>query len=87
MNRNKRHALSTKNILAVSTLIIIAEFPTEIVSVEQLRRSVAQSDKPFKSTLTMSVTVDPITVSCFTSKLHVLISETLAARGSIWKFE
>jgi uncharacterized membrane protein YqaE (UPF0057 family) len=26
-------------------------------------------------------------VSCFTSKLHVLISETLAARGSIWKFE
>jgi hypothetical protein len=26
-------------------------------------------------------------LSCFTSKLHVLISETLAARGSIWKFE
>jgi hypothetical protein len=26
-------------------------------------------------------------ISCFTSKLHVLISETLAARGSIWKFE
>ena len=28
-----------------------------------------------------------LNVSCFTSKLHVLISETLAARGSIWKFE
>jgi GAF domain-containing protein len=28
-----------------------------------------------------------IRLSCFTSKLHVLISETLAARGSIWKFE
>jgi hypothetical protein len=27
------------------------------------------------------------TLSCFTSKLHVLTSETLAARGSIWKFE
>jgi uncharacterized caspase-like protein len=54
--------------------------------IEQFRSQyLARSQNNNSSNLANTDSV--LELSCFTSKLHVLISETLAARGSIWKFE